>query len=104
MNEVRPSLLSLQVPNPGTVDWTALLTTFPCVWLLTSPLLVTHAANTHARQRHEVRFRLRFLLTFFVYISAFKFMQAYFSFDLSTNYARLDVTTVNNGGRLRDRL
>ena len=25
-------------------------------------------------------------------------MQAYFSFDLSTNYARLDVMGMNNGG------
>ena len=31
-------------------------------------------------------------------------MHVYFSFDLSTNYARLDVTAVNNGGRLRERL
>ena len=32
------------------------------------------------------------------------FMHAYFSFELSTNYARLDVKAVNNGGRLRERL
>ena len=31
-------------------------------------------------------------------------MQAYFSFDLSTNYARLDVMGMNNGAQLRERL
>ena len=31
-------------------------------------------------------------------------MHAYLSFDLLTDYARLDVMAVNNGGRLRERL
>ena len=31
-------------------------------------------------------------------------MHAFFSFDLSNNFARLDATAVNNGGRLRERL
>ena len=44
------------------------------------------------------------VLTFSCHISACKFMHSYFSFDLSTNYAGLDVTTVDSGGRLRERL
>ena len=41
---------------------------------------------------------------FWCYICACKFLHTYFSFDLSTNYARLDITAVNNGGRLQERL
>ena len=43
-------------------------------------------------------------LVFSCHISACKFMHAYFTFDLSTKCARLDLTAVNNSGRLRERL
>ena len=33
-----------------------------------------------------------------------KFIHAHFSFDLSTNYAKRDLTAENNGGRLPERL
>ena len=43
-------------------------------------------------------------LVFSCHISTCKLMHAFSSFDLSTNYARLDVTAVNNGGHLQERL
>ena len=45
-----------------------------------------------------------FTCNFLRRISACKFMHAYFSYDLSPNYARLNVTAVNNGGLLLERL
>ena len=59
--------------------------------------------SPYVRMRMSIGY-LEPLVFFWCYICACKFMHAYFSLDLSTNYARLDITAVNNGGRLQERL